>query len=155
MTQSRGMTILEILVTLAIMGALLGIALVSLPNDHLQVNQAAQGLAQQFNRARLEAIKNDRFAGITVSTSGNGGYSICVAQDGSRTCVTGDEIQTVSFGTDATAKVKLVAAPFSAYMFDPRGIPVSGTSGAIKLSNRSGSYVAQVDVSAAGKATVQ
>lgn len=155
MDNRSGMTMLEIVLVLAIMGILLGAALVILPNDHLQVNQAAQGLAQQFTRARLEAIKNDRFAGITLSTSGAGSYAVCVAQPSASTCASGDEIQTVTFGSGATAKVKLASTPFTAFMFDPRGIPVSGTSGSITLSNTAGTYQAVIAVTAAGRAAVQ
>lgn len=149
------MTILEILVVLAVLGVVLGIVAVNLPNGHIQVNQAAQALAQQFTRARIEAIKSDRYAGITLTTSGPGSYTVCVAQAYQRTCTTGDAIQTVTFGAGSLAKVKLASAAFTTFMFDPRGIPVSGTSGAIALSDASGSYQSVVNVSAAGRAAVQ
>lgn len=155
MNTRKGMTILEVLVVVAVLGVLLGIVAVNLPNDHLQVNQAAQAMAQQFSRARLEAIKRDRYAGITVSPSGSGSYSVCVAQPYQRTCASGDEIQTIAFGSGSMANVKLASTAFSAFMFDPRGIPISGTSGNITLSNASGSYQAVVNVTAAGKAEVQ
>lgn len=160
MQRARGFTLIEILVVLAIAGILTGIAFVVLPNDHAAVNQAAYGFAQQFPRARIEALKNDAFAGVTVSSTGSGSYSVCVDANGNGACDAGEAVQTVSMGQGSYAKVRITCAGFAAFMFDPRGIPRVPTPntacpGVVTFANRAGNYSVDVAVTAAGKASVQ
>lgn len=140
----------------AVLGVLLGIGFVVLPNDHAAVNQAANGFARQFPRARIEALKSDAFAGIAMSTTGDGSYYVCVDQDNNHLCSTSEAVQTVTMGQGANAKVRLtsVSTGFTEFMFDPRGIPMS-TGGTVTFSNPSGTYSVAVAVTAAGEASVQ
>jgi type IV fimbrial biogenesis protein FimT len=155
MRTSPGLTLIELVVTLAIFAILLGIALVFLPNDHVAVNQAANGFARQFARARLEALKNDTFAGITVATTGDGSYQVCVDQNANRQCDPGEAIQSVVMGQGNDSKVRITSAAFSQFLFDPRGIPITSPAGAVTFSNPSGSYTVTVQVTTTGEATVQ
>lgn len=150
------MTLLELVIIVAVMGILLGIGLVVLPNDHAAVNQAANGFARQFPRARIEALKSDSFAGVAFSTTGDGSYYVCVDQNGDRQCSPSEAIQTVPMGHGSNGRVRLSATStgFTEFMFDPRGIPVSA-GGTVTFSNAGGSYTVTVAVTTAGEASVQ
>ena len=156
MRAPTGVTLLEIVVIMAVMGVLVGVGLVVLPNDRAPVNQAANGFARQFPRARIEALKSDRFAGVAVSTSGSGSYYVCVDQNDDRQCSPSEAVQTVTMGQGANGKVRLsaVSTGFTQFMFDPRGIPMS-TGGTVTFSNAAGTYSVNVAVTAAGEASVQ
>lgn len=157
MRTAKGITLLEMVLVAAILGVLLAITFVSLPSDHTPVNQAARGFAEQFPRARLEALRADAFAGIFVSTSGSGGYAVCVDQNDNQQCDSGEAVQTVAMGGGSFPKVHIVGSSTTVakFLFDPRGIPFAATGGNVVFSNPSGNYTVTVNVTAAGKATVQ
>ena len=56
----RGLTLLELLLVLGILGVFLGLALPLLSPNRLALDQAARSLATQVTRARLEAIQIGR-----------------------------------------------------------------------------------------------
>ena len=146
---------LELVIVVAILGILLAITFVALPSDRTAVNQAARGFAEQFPRARIQALKEDAFAGIRVLTTGNGSYEVCVDQDSNRQCDTGESIQTVTMGQGDNSKIRIASSTVSQFIFDPRGIPFAASGGNVVFANPSGSYTVTVNVTAAGKATVQ
>ena len=55
----RGLTLLELLLVLGILGVFLGLALPLLSPNRLALDQAARSLATQVTRARLEAIRSE------------------------------------------------------------------------------------------------
>ena len=67
----RGLTLLELLLVLGILGVFLGLALPLLSPNRLALDQAARSLATQVTRARLEAIdrKSTRLNSSHVRTS--------------------------------------------------------------------------------------
>lgn len=156
MRSQRGLSLIELVVVVAVLGILLAITILVLPNGRVAVNQAAQGFAQQFPRARLEALKNDAFAGVAFSTTGSGSYYVCVDQNGNRQCDPSDAVQNVPMGQGSNGNVRLSAlsSGFTEFMFDPRGIPMD-TGGTVTFSTPDGSYSVNVAVTAAGKASVQ
>ncbi|HKI57702.1 MAG TPA: GspH/FimT family protein [Trueperaceae bacterium] len=155
MRQRNGFTLVEMVIVLAVVGILLAIGLVSFHPDHVAVNQAARGFADQLSRARIEALKNDAYAFVTLDTSGDGSYAVCVDQNGNAQCDAGEAVQTVSLGQGNNSQVRLASAAFSQFEFDPRGIPLTSPAGAVVFSNANDSYSVTVQVSTAGKATVQ
>ena len=74
----RGLTLLELLLVLGILGVLLGLALPLLSPNRLALDQAARSLAAQVTRARLEAIRRNAFVGLQVFTEEAGGYLLFV-----------------------------------------------------------------------------
>jgi len=157
--KNQGFSVIEMLVVIAVLGVALGIGIGYLRSDRLAVNQAAQGLAAQVNRARLEAIKQNNYAGVCLSTSGSGGYSIRVSTTVDTVCPGGTLLQNVQFGQGDLAKVRLgtpsVAVTFSGIIFDSRGMARGSVSGTFPIKNQDGTYTKQVVVSAQGRATTQ
>lgn len=155
MKSFRGFTLIEFLMTLAIAGILFGVAITVLPGRGAAVDQAARGLSEQFTRARLEALKNNESAGVVLSTTGQGSYSVCVSAN--LTCASGRTVQQIVFGGASFPRVKLATttpSSFTSYWFDSRGIPRSA-GGSITLTDSAGNNKRVVVVSNAGRAAVQ
>lgn len=158
MRAPSGFTLIELLIAVAVAGVLMGIGAVALKPQRFAVNQAAQVMVSAVTQARFEAIKENRTSYLTLDTSGDGSYSICVDEDESATCDTGEVTDTRAFGTDDLAKARLSATTLSPARieFDPRGIPRGALSGkTITITATSGSYARTVEISATGKASIQ
>jgi len=157
MRKPRGLTLIELVIILAILGILLALGTGYLRSDRIAVNQAAQSLAAQVTRARLEAIRRNEFVGIHFSTQGFGGYVVFVDANRDGTFNTGETVvQSVSFGQGDWARVRLTAVTgASTLVFDPRGIPTSFTASTVTLRNRAETYTKTVQISGQGRASVQ
>ncbi len=156
----RGLTLLELLVVLAVLGVLLGLGAVNLHPDRFAVNQAARGLAAQITRARLEAIRQNCPVGVFILTAGAGGYAVRggVWDEAQNQCV--DTVfQTVRFGEGQLARVRLDAAASTLghfpIFFDPRGVPIGLVNGTVVLTNTQGTYRKRIVISPQGRARIQ
>lgn len=152
----QGLSLIELLVLLAVLGVVLSLSAGILNPDRQAVNQAAQSLAAQVTRARLEAIRQNAFAGLVFFTTGNGGYVVFVDRNGNRTYDANEAIQTVTFGQGDWARVRLAGVSGgTSFTFDTRGVPASFTQIEITLSNRQGTYSKTVEISPQGRAAIQ
>ncbi|AEG33635.1 hypothetical protein Ththe16_1230 [Thermus thermophilus SG0.5JP17-16] len=153
----RGFTLVELLILLTILGVLLTLGMGYLRSDRLAVNQAAQSLAAQITRARLEAIRRNAFVGLQFSTAGAGGYTLFVDANRNGSYDTGDTaIQSITFGQGDWGQVRLQSVSgASTLVFDPRGIAQALNATTVTLSNRAGTYSKQVQISPQGRASVQ
>lgn len=156
MKKPHGLSLIELVIVLAVLGVLLALGTGYLRSDRLAVNQAAQSLAAQVTRARLEAIRRNAFVGIQFLTGGAGGYVVFVDQNRNGTYDAGDTpIQTVNFGQGDWAQVRLTALTGpGALVFDPRGIPQDFTGATVTLSDRAGTYTKGVSLSPQGRASL-
>ncbi|MER3479317.1 MAG: prepilin [Meiothermus sp.] len=161
----RGVTILELLVVMAILGVLLGLGVWGFRPDRVAVDQAAQILAAQVGRTRLEAIRNDTYAGLALIPGGstymgvsfpNGGYVVCLDADGDAACNGGDRVlQVVRFGEGELGRVRLPAGGGVNWIgFDSRGMPRLRGAITVNLSNAAGTYVRGLTVSAQGRVSL-
>lgn len=160
---SRGFTFVEVLVAVSILGILLKVGSGYVRSDRIAVNQAATLLSAQITRARLEAIKWNTFAGITITTTGNGGYVLWRSTDNNSSYTAGTDvaIQTYTFGTGDLGQVKRTAVGtgnpnpnLNSFVFDSRGIPQNGSAGYVVLDNTSATYRKVVCVSSQGRTLV-
>jgi type IV fimbrial biogenesis protein FimT len=155
----EGLTLLELLVVLSVLGVLLALGVPRLSPDRLAVDQAARGLAQQVTRARLEAIRQNAFAGLHVFTDGAGGYAVFVDRDGDRRYDSGEEVQLVRFGQGDWARVRLDVGRSTLgnlpLLFDPRGLPAKPITATLALTDRSGQVLRRVVISQQGRARVE
>lgn len=152
----HGFSLLELIVVLAVLGVVLSLSAGVLNPDRQAVNQAAQSLAAQVTRARLEAIRQNAFAGLVFSTTGNGGYLVFVDRNGNRTYDANEAIQTVTFGQGDWRRVKLArVSGGTSLVFDTRGIPTDFVQIEITLSNRQGTYSKTVQISPQGRSAIQ
>lgn len=156
MRKPRGLSLIELVIVLAILGVLLALGTGYLRSDRLAVNQAAQSLAAQVTRARLEAIRRNTFVGLQFSTQGAGGYLLF--EDANRDSLydSGEPvIQRVVFGQGDWARVRLSAIEGPATLvFDPRGIPQGFAEAKVSLSNRAGTYSQEISISPQGRASL-
>ncbi|MER3536197.1 MAG: prepilin [Thermus sp.] len=155
---SSGFSLLELLVVLLILGIFLLLATPQPDPDRRAVDQAARGLSEQVVRARLEAIRNNVFAGVHLFTDGAGGYAVFLDLNANRVYDPGEEVQLVRFGQGDWARVALAKERSTLgnlpLLFDPRGIPAKIITGTWALKSSSG-HVRKVVVSQQGRARVE
>ena len=153
-----GFALLELVVVLSILGVLLALSLPRLNPSEQAVAQAARMLSEQVVRARLEAIRNNAFAGVHLFTEGAGGYAVFLDRNENRAYDPGEEVQLVRFGQGDWAQVALDPAESSLgnlpLLFDPRGIPAKPIAGTWTLRSTSG-HTRKVVISQQGRARVE
>lgn len=152
--RQHGFSLIELLVVLAILAILIGIAAGRLPRDRLAVNQAAEGLARDYQYIRLEAIRRNEFVGLAVDPANNR-YVVFVDMD--RDLVQGDDdfpVKTVNVGSDG---VLIDSTNMGPLVFDPRGLnPTPFVSElAVQLNNNSSDYPKTVCVTNQGRVRVR
>lgn len=158
MRSPYGLSLIELVIVIAVLGILLALGIVYLPSDRLAVNQAARSLAAQVTRARLEAIRRNEFVGLQLQTGGTGGVVLSVDANRNSSYDLGEPIfHSMNFGTGDWGRVRLQSVSgASALVFDTRGIPRDGTQvTTVTLVNRAGSYTKKVVISPQGRAQVQ
>jgi type IV fimbrial biogenesis protein FimT len=153
----RGVTLLELLLVLGVLGVLLALGLSLLSPSRLALDQAARSLAAQVTRARLEALRQNAFAGVHLFTEGAGGYAVFVDRDGDRGYDPGEEVQLVRFGQGEWARVRLDLERSTLgnlpLLFDPRGLPAKPIAATLALT--SGGATRKVVISQQGRARVE
>lgn len=153
----EGFTLLELLIVLGILGVLLGLGLPLLSPNRLALDTAARSLAAQVTRARLEAIRQNTFAGLMIFTEGAGGYAIFTDKNGNRAYDPGEAIQLVRFGQGDWARVRLDPSRSTLgnmpILFDSRGVPAKPITGTITLT--SSTATRKVIISQQGRARVE
>lgn len=158
MGRSAGFTLIELLIVLAILGILLALGMGFLRSDRIAVDQTARVLAAQVSYTRLQAIKANTFAGLNITTAGNGGYVLWVDANSNRQYDAGADtvVDSYTFGTGNLARVRLVSnsTTLSSFVFDSRGIPQDQSAGKAVLQNLDGSYTKTVCVSTQGRSQV-
>ncbi len=152
MREQHGLSIVELLIVLVILGIMVGIGVVTFRSDRIAVNQAAQVLTSNITRTRFEALKANQSAGIRLFTDGSGSYDICVDTNDSNACDADEVLNTITFGQGDWGQVQLSATTIATIVFDRRGVPINPAPGTITLSNQAGTYTRTIQVSAAGKA---
>ena len=147
---SKGISILELLVVMAIVGILAGLGFVNLPRDRFAVNQAAEGLARDVQFARFQAITRNTFVVLEVDADENS-YQI-VERD------SGAVIKSVEVGgssSTAQAAIQSVENEDNHLTFDPRGIGIGDGPQQVDITSTASSYTRTVRLSQQGRATIE
>ena len=176
MNRVGGLTLVEIIVVLAILGILLTIGLGYFNPDRIAVSQASEVLSSQVTRARLEAIRNNTNGGITINTAGNGSLQVWVLD---RTTNNRVVLQTLALGQGDFPRVRCQSATQTAstssttncpnagtyttncpnagtynFTFDARGVPQEQGRLSIVLSNFAGNFQRTVCINQQGRSQV-
>jgi type IV fimbrial biogenesis protein FimT len=156
MRSPYGLTLIELVVVLAVLGVFLALGVPRLNPDPQAVNQAAQGLAQQVTRARFEAIRRNELVGLWLQIGGAGGFALFVDANRNGSYDAGEPIiHRVTFGAGDWGRVRLQSVSGSSTLvFDTRGIPRDWVQTTVTLSNRAGTYTRNVQISPQGRAQV-
>lgn len=153
----RGLTLLELLLVLGILGVFLGLALPLLSPNRLALDQAARSLATQVTRARLGGHPPERLRGPSGVHRRSGGYLLFVDQNANRRYDPGEEFGATRFGQGNWARVRLdpekSALGNMPLLFDPRGIPAKPITATLVLT--SGGATRKVVISQQGRARLE
>ncbi len=166
MKRVGGLSLVEIIVGLAILGILLTIGLGYFNPDRIAVSQASEVLSSQVTRARLEAIRNNTNGGITINTTGNGSLQVWVLD---RTTSNRVVLQTLTLGQGDFPRVRCQSATQTAstssttncpnagtynFTFDARGVPQEQGRLGIVLSNFAGNFQRTICINQQGRSQV-
>lgn len=145
-----GITIIELLIAVAILGILVGVGIISLPSDRFAVNQAAEGLSSDIKLARFQAISRNTYVLVEASVDDNG-YVI-------RERDSGVEIKRVALAGDGRTPgvvLEAVDIPANDVVFDPRGIGIGNGPQEIVFSSTRSGFARTVAVSQQGRVTTR
>ncbi|MCS7069496.1 MAG: prepilin-type N-terminal cleavage/methylation domain-containing protein [Meiothermus sp.] len=170
MKRDRGLTLVEIIVVLAILGILLTIGLGYFNPDRIAVSQASEVLSSQVTRARLEAIRNNTSGGIIFNTEGNGSLQVWVRDRNDPNNVNSRVVlQTITLGqgdfprvrcqsaTEVTSSTTTTNCPNARtynFTFDARGVPQDQGRLHIVLTNFAGNFQRTVCINQQGRSQV-
>lgn len=149
MRSDRGVTILEIMMVVAVLGVLLSIAPSLMPRESFAVRQEAQSISRLVEWARFEAVRRNAHVGVRVSGA-NSHLEVYEFDPLSGTEVGIREHDVEAFG------VGIASATGYPMAFDTRGLrdPITGF-GLASIQLTSGSHTTYVCVNAQGKTSVQ
>lgn len=145
-----GMTIIELLVALAVLGILVAIGFINLPRDGFALRQAAEGMTRDVQYARFLAITSNTYVAFEIDATADR-YAV-VERD------SGEVLKTVNVGTDARApriEISAVDAPANRLVFDPRGVGIGLGPQQVTLSSVASPQQEVVLISQQGRAVIQ
>lgn len=145
----------EMLVVLAVLGAVFGVGLAVFDASRIATSQAARRMANTVTQTRFEAIRSNGTALMEISTADQGSYRVCLDDDADGACDEAELLRTVVFGEDNSAGVVLTAATLSTLGFDRRGLPIATGSGEFTLENVNGTMKRTITFTAAGDVEVE
>jgi prepilin-type N-terminal cleavage/methylation domain-containing protein len=122
----HGLTIVELVVAIAVLGVLLGIGFLVLPTDRTELNQAAQRFERDIQRARFNAISANSTVDFEVAADGSG-YAATVRGDPSSRWNFGVQWAEAFPNVRTAVRVEPEGVPASAgrWSFDARGVGFS------------------------------
>ena len=149
MPNRRGFTLVELLVAIALISILLGLAVPSFSDwlESSRLKQSARDVLNAFQTARLEAIKHNTFVSLSFTAgAGTSGVVEIFIDDGSGGGTAGnctrENCETVVTKISMAKDVTLFSASFSgtATGFNSRGLVISGHNGSVKVKNSDKTY---------------
>lgn len=164
MKRPRGMSVIELIIVVAILGILIALGGGWFSSDRTRVNQAAQILSADITRARLEALRRNVPVGIRFDfSSGANRYQIVADSDQNGLDENDPVISRTQFGAGEYARIvgrlrqctAADAAPSASadVVFDARGVYQLATSRSVELSI--GSYSRFVNINQQGRAQIR
>jgi type IV fimbrial biogenesis protein FimT len=161
--QRSGLSIVELLVVLALVGILVAAGIVQFNFAGVATRQAAQVLTSAVNRARIEAIRSNSTAGLVVvaadDENASGLIRVCRNVDPTTTlaCPANaedpDYVLRIDFAGGDLGRARLLDS--GAVFFDRRGVMRNPTTVTIRVSDRAGENLRTVEIQPTGRATVQ
>lgn len=135
--RNQGLTLLEILIVVAIVGVLSVVTFVRLPWDHFAVHEATQVTGRAVQYARFEAVRTDSSVSLTFTAN-------------SGTIVVKDSAGNELHSYDLAPKGSVVPTTTVTLTFNARGITDGFAGAALVLRHVGSGYSKTVDISAQG-----
>ncbi len=148
----RGMSMIEILIGIAIIGVLAAVALPAIGDmmRNIRIRNGAEAVLNGLQFARAEAVKQNRVVAFQLTDASNANYRVCVWDMATNDCsATLPDLKTFSSG-DGSSRVRVAADTSSAAPYNVMaagaGVPGRvGFSGFGRLTNP-GTDLQRVDV---------
>lgn len=160
--RNRGLSIIELLVVLAIVGILAGIGVTQLNSAGTATSQASQVVASAINQARFEAVRTNNTAGfevIAADANQSGTMRICrnVNEAQALSCATGTIVQTIVLSEGDLGRARIASPATLAVFFDRRGVVRNPASSGqvITITDRGGGNIRTVTILPTGRAEVR
>lgn len=164
MKKATGLSVIELILVVSILGILMVLGGGWFSSDRIRVNQAAQILSSDVTRARLEALRRNVPVGIRFDfSSGANFYQIMADVDQNGLDSSDPVINRIQFGAGEYARIvgrlrqctvaDAAAAASAEIVFDARGVYQLATSRTVELSI--GSYSRFVNINQQGRAQIR
>lgn len=150
--EARALTLIEILVVLTIIGILAGIAFSGLSRGDTELRQASQNFALSVQKARSEAIRRGKYAGVNVTT-----YQFKVFEDtnNDRSYNTGEKIISRGNLSIDYPSVSLTSTSSKDIVFDPRGFVANVVSQTVTFSSSHSDFSIKAVISSQGRVRLE
>lgn len=150
-----GLTLVELMVVLAILVVLAGIALPRFGEilARMRLRNAAQALWGDFMLARTKAIERGISCGIKLDKNAEQ-YIVFCDQNGNKDYDDREEIKTVSLG-ETYKKVEIFHTNRDVFLFDRRGLPEDFNNGNCTLALENGSSQVSIIISSLGRIKIE
>lgn len=159
-----GLTFIELLVVVALVGILAGLGLTQLNFVGAATRQAAQVVSANVNRARLEAIRSNGTVGIEIVAASDAfpsGYlRICGVADGANACeafsdgTSDGTVRFVDMGEGELARARINDT--TTVLFDRRGVVRNlGNVATVGITGLGGGNGRTLSIEITGRVTVQ
>lgn len=145
-----GLSVLEIVIAVAILGVALGIGSLLVPRDGFALDQAAKGLLADVQLTRLEAVSGARYVRLAIEPAENRYRVVEVDWNGTAWTEVA-QLKVVAMSDQRTERVTIAANAVNDLIYDPRGNPIGLGSQSVVFSSRSGRSVS-VSISQQGLA---
>ncbi|MBS3966633.1 MAG: GspH/FimT family pseudopilin [Truepera sp.] len=157
---NRGLSIIELLIVLALVGILAGIGVTQLNSAGVATSQAAQVVASAINRARFEAVRTNNTAGfevIAADAAQSGTIRICrnINETQALSCATGTIVQSIVLSEGDLGRARIASPATLAVFFDRRGVVRNPAGQVVTITDRVGGNIRTVTILPTGRVEVR
>lgn len=150
-----GLTTVELLLVVAVLGIIGAIAFVVLPRDRFAVNQAVEGLVADVDLARSTAIRGNQYVRLAVEPDQNRYRLVQVTWTGSGWSEVRD-LKVVGLSDTRTQTVRIdPSSTLNDLFFDPRGNAIGQGAQTIVLASGSSDFTRTLAISQQGRVALQ
>jgi prepilin-type N-terminal cleavage/methylation domain-containing protein len=149
----QGFTLLELLVSLSVLGIMMSLGAMNMRNDRTAVIMAAQSISTEIVRTRFEAIRQNTWVGYALTATGT---TIFIDED--RNLAFNDKDTVINKATFKSSEhlkgVRVQSGANGVIVFDPRGLPRTPAFN-FALMNMAGEIVKTLKINGQGRVSAE